>query len=99
MPSTDDAIEVFGEAGILFGPGKAANAGGVAMSGLEMSQNSARLYRTADDLREALRRIMAEMHAKCVEHGQDGTHVDYVRGANLAGFRKVAGAMLAFGAV
>ena len=99
MPSTDEAIEVFREAGILFGPGKAANAGGVAMSGLEMSQNSARLYRTADDLREALRRIMTDMHDKCVEHGQDGDRVDYVKGANVAAFRKVAGAMLAFGAV
>ncbi len=99
MPSTDDAIEALGKAGVNFGPGKAANAGGVAMSGLEMSQNSARLYRTAEDLREALRRIMADMHEKCVEDGKDGSRVDYVRGANIAAFRKVAGAMLAFGPV
>ena len=100
MPSTAEAIRVFQEAGLLFGPGKAANAGGVAMSGLEMSQNAARLRRTEDDLREALRVIMTDIHALCRGDGEreDG-RIDYIRGANIAGFRKVADAMSAFGVV
>jgi glutamate dehydrogenase (NADP+) len=100
MPCTADAVHLFQEAGVLFGPGKAANAGGVAMSGLEMSQNSARLHRTEEDLREELRTIMTDIHAMCRENGErpDGK-IDYVRGANIAGFRKVADAMLAFGVV
>jgi glutamate dehydrogenase (NADP+) len=100
MPCTHDAVTAFRDAGILFGPGKAANAGGVALSGLEMSQNAARLSRGADDLREALRRIMSEIHDLCAEHGRRGDgSVDYIAGANIAGFRKVADAMLAFGVV
>jgi glutamate dehydrogenase (NADP+) len=100
MPCTHDAVTAFRDAGILYGPGKAANAGGVAMSGLEMSQNAARLSRGADDLRESLRRIMSEIHDLCAEHGRrDDGSVDYVAGANIAGFRKVADAMLAFGVV
>jgi len=100
MPCTADAVHGFQQAGLLFAPGKAANAGGVAMSGLEMSQNSARLHRSAEDLREALRTIMSDIHAMCAESGRgDDGRVDYVRGANVAGFRKVADAMLAFGVV
>ena len=98
MPCTAEAVETFRGADMPFGPGKAANAGGVAMSGLEMSQNSARLHRSADDLREALRTIMADIHRLCVENGRDADgRIDYVRGANVAGFRKVADAMRAFG--
>jgi len=98
MPSTDAAIQAFLDKKILYAPGKAANAGGVAMSGLEMSQNSARLHRTEEDLREALRQIMRDIHTACVANGEraDGT-IDYVRGANVAGFKKVADAMRAFG--
>ncbi len=102
MPCTADAVRALQEARIAYAPGKASNAGGVAMSGLEMSQNSARLHRTEEDLRQALRRIMEDIHAACVEHGREegrgeGGRVDYVKGANIAGFRKVADAMLAFG--
>ena len=77
-----------------------ASAGGVAMSGLEMSQNSARLDRDEEDLRAALKKIMGDIHGACVEQGDHGGgYVDYVRGANVAGFKKVADAMLAFGVV
>ena len=99
MPCDLDAIGAFQAARIPFAPGKASNAGGVGMSGLEMSQNSARLHRDEEDLREALKKIMSDIHAACVEQGDHGTHVDYVRGANVAGFKKVADAMLAFGVV
>ena len=100
MPTHLDGIHVFREAKTLFAPGKAANAGGVAVSGLEMSQNSARLSWEADELERLLVDIMGGIHERCVEHGvTDGDHVDYVRGANIAGFVKVADAMLAFGAV
>jgi glutamate dehydrogenase (NADP+) len=100
MPSTDAAVAAFQAARVMFAPGKAANAGGVAMSGLEMSQNSARLHRTAEDLRLALKTIMHDIHETCARHGKrpDGT-IDYVQGANIGGFRKVADAMLAFGVV
>ncbi len=100
MPCSADAVDAFQEARICFAPGKASNAGGVAMSGLEMSQNAARLYRDEDDLAGALRTIMRDIHAACVRHGEtSGGHVDYVKGANIAGFKKVADAMLAFGVV
>ncbi|MEL7000551.1 MAG: NADP-specific glutamate dehydrogenase [Pseudomonadota bacterium] len=99
MPCDLDAISAFGDARICYAPGKASNAGGVAMSGLEMSQNSARLHRGEEDLREALKRIMGDIHGACVEQGEQGDYVDYVRGANVAGFKKVADAMLAFGVV
>ncbi|MEO1490526.1 MAG: NADP-specific glutamate dehydrogenase [Pseudomonadota bacterium] len=99
MPCDLDAIGAFGEAKIAYAPGKASNAGGVAMSGLEMSQNSARLHRGEEDLRESLKKIMADIHGACVEQGDHGGYVDYVRGANVAGFKKVADAMLAFGVV
>lgn len=100
MPSTPEAIEVFLHAKILFAPGKASNAGGVATSGLEMSQNSLRLSWTADEVDQRLKDIMANIHAACVKYGKDETgYVDYVKGANIAGFVKVADAMLAQGIV
>ncbi len=100
MPSTPEAIEVFQEAKILFAPGKASNAGGVATSGLEMSQNSLRLSWTSEEVDEKLHTIMNDIHAACVKYGKDGDgHVDYVKGANVAGFVKVADAMLAQGVV
>ena len=100
MPSTPEAIEVFAKAKILFAPGKASNAGGVATSGLEMSQNSLRLNWTSEEVDEKLHNIMNDIHAACVKYGKDGDgHVDYVKGANVAGFVKVADAMLAQGVV
>jgi glutamate dehydrogenase (NADP+) len=100
MPSTPEAIHAFQNAKILFAPGKASNAGGVATSGLEMSQNSLRLSWTRKEVDEKLKDIMANIHDSCVQYGKndDGT-VDYVRGANIAGFVKVADAMLAQGVV
>src|SRR5690606_22355950 len=100
MPSTPEAVETFLNAKILFAPGKASNAGGVATSGLEMSQNSLRLSWTAEEVDERLKTIMLNIHASCVKYGSDGNgYVDYVKGANIAGFVKVADAMLAQGAV
>jgi len=100
MPSTPEAIHVFQKAKILFAPGKASNAGGVATSGLEMSQNSLRLSWTSEEVDERLKMIMRDIHASCVKYGTDETgYVDYVRGANIAGFVKVADAMLAQGVV
>ena len=100
MPSTPEAIEAFQKAKILFSPGKASNAGGVATSGLEMSQNSLRYNWTAKEVDEKLHNIMLDIHAACVEYGtQEDGYVDYVKGANVAGFVKVADAMLAQGVV
>ncbi|WP_026716697.1 NADP-specific glutamate dehydrogenase [Flavobacterium gelidilacus] len=100
MPSTPEAIEVFHKAKILFAPGKASNAGGVATSGLEMSQNSLRLAWTSEEVDEKLKSIMADIHEACVKYGTDADgYVDYVKGANIAGFVKVADAMLAQGVV
>lgn len=100
MPSTPEAITVFHEAKILFSPGKASNAGGVATSGLEMSQNSLRLSWSREEVDEKLHGIMNDIHAACVKYGKDGDgYVDYVKGANIAGFVKVADAMLAQGVV
>ncbi|MCW8981052.1 MULTISPECIES: NADP-specific glutamate dehydrogenase [Altibacter] len=100
MPCTPEAIAVFQDAKILFSPGKASNAGGVATSGLEMSQNSLRLNWTAKEVDERLHAIMNDIHAACVKYGKDGDgYVDYVKGANVAGFVKVADAMLAQGVV
>ncbi len=100
MPCTPEAIEAFQKAKILFAPGKASNAGGVATSGLEMSQNSLRLSWTAVEVDEKLHNIMNDIHAACVQYGKDGDgYVDYVKGANIAGFVKVADAMLAQGVV
>jgi len=100
MPSTPEAIEVFHKAKILFAPGKASNAGGVATSGLEMSQNSLRLSWTAKEVDEKLFNIMKDIHQSCVKYGtnQDG-FIDYVKGANIAGFVKVADAMLSQGVI
>ena len=100
MPCVLDAVHSFQDAKILFAPGKAANAGGVAVSGLEMSQNSARRSWREDELQVMLREIMDGIHERCLTYGQleDG-YVDYVKGANIAGFKKVADAMLAFGVV
>ena len=100
MPCTPEAITVFQEAKILFSPGKASNAGGVATSGLEMSQNSMRYNWTSEEVDQKLQAIMNNIHEKCVEFGKDENgYVDYVRGANIAGFVKVADAMLAQGVV
>ena len=100
MPSTPDAIKIFQGAGLLYSPGKASNAGGVATSGLEMTQNSMRQKWTAEEVDNYLRRIMSDIHANCLKYGtrEDGS-VDYVRGANVAGFMKVATAMLEQGLV
>jgi glutamate dehydrogenase (NADP+) len=97
MPTSLEGIEVFRAAKILYAPGKAANAGGVAISGLEMSQNSMRLSWTRAEVDQKLQDIMHRIHAQCVAHGQEASHVDYVKGANIAGFIKVADAMLAYG--
>lgn len=100
MPCTPEAIEKFQEAKILFSPGKASNAGGVATSGLEMSQNSLRLNWTSQEVDEKLHAIMNDIHAACVKYGKDSDgYVDYVKGANIAGFVKVADAMMAQGVV
>jgi glutamate dehydrogenase (NADP+) len=100
MPTTPEAVIVFQKAKILFSPGKASNAGGVATSGLEMSQNSLRLSWTAEEVDARLQAIMLAIHASCVKYGTDETgYVDYVKGANIAGFVKVADAMLAQGVV
>ena len=100
MPSTPEAIEVYMEKKILYGPGKAANAGGVAVSGLEMSQNSMRLPWTREEVDTRLQQIMKSIHACCVKYGsEDGGYINYVKGANIGGFVKIADAMLAQGAV
>lgn len=99
MPSTTEATKLFEEAKVLFGPGKAANAGGVAISGIEMTQNSMRLQWTREEVDAKLREIMARIHDSCVEYGGNGDSIDYIKGANLAGFVKVADAMLAYGVV
>ncbi len=98
MPSDEPAIDVFLEARLMFSPSKAANAGGVAVSGLEMTQNSMRLSWSRDELNQRLRKIMLDIHDRCVRHGavEDG-YVNYLKGANIAGFTKVADAMIAYG--
>lgn len=97
MPTTPEAITEFQKAKVLFAPGKASNAGGVATSGLEMSQNSLRLSWTREEVDQRLHAIMVNIHQACVQYGKDGDYVDYVKGANVAGFVKVAEAMLAQG--
>lgn len=98
MPSTPGAVSVFREAGVLYAPGKASNAGGVATSGLEMTQNAQRLPWSREEVDARLKAIMLDIHANCVKHGADASgNVDYVNGANIAGFVKVAEAMLAQG--
>lgn len=100
MPSTPEAIEVFHKAKILFSPGKASNAGGVSTSGLEMSQNSLRYNWTAEEVDKKLHGIMLDIHEACVKYGtQEDGYIDYVKGANVAGFVKVADAMMAQGVV
>ncbi|MGB1307288.1 MAG: NADP-specific glutamate dehydrogenase [Oceanihabitans sp.] len=100
MPTTPEAIEAFQKASILFAPGKASNAGGVATSGLEMSQNSLRFNWTREEVDAKLNQIMNDIHESCVTYGtEDNGYIDYVKGANIAGFVKVADAMLAQGVV
>ncbi|MFA4991147.1 MAG: NADP-specific glutamate dehydrogenase [Candidatus Omnitrophota bacterium] len=99
MPSTPEAIQVFQDAKILYAPGKASNAGGVATSGLEMSQNSQRLSWTSEEVDERLHQIMISIHNSCVKYGKEGKYINYVNGANIAGFVKVADAMLDQGLV
>lgn len=100
MPCTPEAIEIFNKAKVLFAPGKASNAGGVATSGLEMSQNSLRYNWTRKEVDDKLKQIMSDIHASCVEYGTSSNgYTDYVKGANIAGFVKVADAMLDQGVV
>ncbi|MEM7541784.1 MAG: NADP-specific glutamate dehydrogenase [Pseudomonadota bacterium] len=100
MPTDLSGVHIFKDAKIMFGPGKAANAGGVAVSGLEMSQNSARISWKEEELQKLLIDTMDGIHERCLEYGElGGGYCDYVRGANIAGFKKVADAMLAFGVV
>ena len=100
MPSTPEAIHEFNKAQILFAPGKASNAGGVATSGLEMSQNSLRMSWTREEVDARLKEIMSNIHKSCLEYGKDEDgFIDYVKGANIAGFVKVADAMLAQGII
>ena len=97
MPSSPEAIEAFLEAKLLFAPGKAANAGGVAISGLEMTQNSMRIAWTREEVDAKLQDIMKRIHSQCIEHADDNGFNNYVKGANIAGFIKVADAMISFG--
>ncbi len=99
MPSTPEAVAIFHEHKLLFAPGKAANAGGVAVSGLEMSQNSLRLSWSREEVDNRLHQIMKDIHSTCVKYGTEGDYVNYVEGANIGGFVKVADAMLAQGLV
>ncbi|NLE64386.1 MAG: NADP-specific glutamate dehydrogenase [Elusimicrobia bacterium] len=99
MPTTPEGIAVFQKAKVLYAPGKAANAGGVATSGLEMTQNSMRLSWSREEVDRRLHDIMIAIHNSCVRYGKEGDHVDYVKGANIAGFVKVADAMIAQGVV
>lgn len=99
MPSTPEAIHKFHEAKILFAPGKASNAGGVATSGLEMSQNSLRLNWSREEVDQRLQTIMVDIHKSCLKYGTEDGYTDYVKGANIAGFVKVADAMIAQGVV
>jgi glutamate dehydrogenase (NADP+) len=101
MPTNLDGVQIFREARISYGPGKAANAGGVALSGFEMSQNSVRISWKEAELQEQLTQVMSGIHDRCLEYGgvAGSDHIDYVRGSNIAGFVKVANAMLAYGVV
>ncbi|MCL1942319.1 MAG: NADP-specific glutamate dehydrogenase [Candidatus Azobacteroides sp.] len=99
MPSTPEAVHVFIENKILYAPGKAANAGGVSVSGLEMTQNSIKLSWSREEVDERLKTIMKDIHDACVKYGTEGDFVNYVKGANIAGFMKVAKAMMAQGVV
>ena len=100
MPSTPEAIELFHKHGLLFAPGKASNAGGVATSGLEMTQNSMKLRWNRQEVDGRLHEIMSNIHGQCVKYGKkDDGYVDYVKGANIAGFLKVANSMLDMGVI
>jgi glutamate dehydrogenase (NADP+) len=100
MPTTPAAIKVIQDAKLLYSPGKASNAGGVSVSGLEMSQNSERLKWTREEVDNYLHRIMDDIHANCVKYGTEADgYINYVKGANVAGFLKVAKAMMAQGIV
>jgi len=99
MPSTPEAVEVFQKARILYALGKASNAGGVATSGLEMTQNSMRLSWSREEVDKKLRDIMVAIHKQCVKYGKEGNYINYVKGANIAGFVKVADAMIEQGLV
>ena len=99
MPSTPDAMKIYVDSKILYGPAKAANAGGVATYGLEMSQNSLRLSWTREEVDARLQGIMKAIHSQCVQYGKDGSYVNYINGANIAGFVKVADSMLDQGVV
>jgi glutamate dehydrogenase (NADP+) len=99
MPTTLAAMHLLQDSGVLFGPAKAANAGGVAVSGLEQSQNSLRISWSREEVDQKLRGIMSEIHRQCLEWGTDNDAINYVKGANLAGFKRIADAMLAYGTV
>ena len=99
MPTVPEGVDVFRDAKILYGPGKAANAGGVAVSGLEMAQNSAFVQWTREEVDGHLQGIMRSIHESWIKYGKNGESTDYVVGANIAGFVKVADAMLAHGVV
>ncbi|MEJ6389453.1 NADP-specific glutamate dehydrogenase [Gymnodinialimonas ulvae] len=99
MPLTSDAIDIIANGGLLHAPGKAANAGGVAVSGLEMSQNSHRRYATAEEVDADLKQIMKRIHARAADEGRSGNRIDYSKGANIAAFRTVADAIAAMGAI
>ena len=99
MPCTPDAVEQFIKNKVLYAPGKASNAGGVAVSGLEMAQNSLRYTWTRDVVDSKLKEIMSDIHASCVKYGSTKDEINYLKGANIAGFVKVADAMLAQGVV
>jgi glutamate dehydrogenase/leucine dehydrogenase len=99
MPTVPEGIEIYLDAKILYGPGKAANAGGVATSGLEMSQNSLRVGWSREEVDEKLRNIMINIHKSCIKYGKEGNFINYVKGANIAGFVKVADAMIDQGLV
>ncbi len=100
MPTTIDAMHAFADAKILFASGKAANAGGVAVSGLEQSQNALRISWPREEVDRRLKEIMENIHSRCLQYGDSANgYVDYVKGANIAGFVKVADAMLTYGVV
>ena len=99
MPTTPEAVELFHNNNVLFGPGKAANAGGVAVSGLEMSQNSQFSNWSREEVDSKLHNIMKSIHSQCEQYGKSGETINYVKGANIAGFIKVADSMLDQGVV
>jgi alkylation response protein AidB-like acyl-CoA dehydrogenase len=99
IPLSMETVKQISMAKVLYGPGKAANAGGVATSGLEMSQNAGHMHWPREEVDARLHQIMRSIHAACVEHGSKGGHVNYVKGANVAGFIKVADAMIDQGVV